>query len=225
MICVIQARMSSSRFPKKMMAKILGKTLIERVVNQVSKSKYIEKIIVVTSKLKSDQPIVDFCKKKKIDFFVGSLNNVAKRYFDALKNINYDYFIRINGDSPLIDPNLIDKFITYSKKKNFDIITNCLDKTFPKGQSIEIIKIKIFRKFYKNIKKKYDKEHPTSFFYKNNNKFKIKNIYYKQNFNLINLCIDKPEDMIIIRKILKAFNNKVPKIDMIINKYNRILKS
>ena len=119
MICVIQARMSSSRFPKKMMAKILGKTLIERVVNQVSKSKYIEKIIVVTSKLKSDQPIVDFCKKKKIDFFVGSLNNVAKRYFDALKNINYDYFIRINGDSPLIDPNLIDKFITYSKKKKF----------------------------------------------------------------------------------------------------------
>ena len=63
MICVIQARMSSSRFPKKMMAKILGKTIIERVVNQVSKSKYIEKIIVVTSKLKSDQPIVDFCKK------------------------------------------------------------------------------------------------------------------------------------------------------------------
>jgi spore coat polysaccharide biosynthesis protein SpsF (cytidylyltransferase family) len=217
--------MSSKRFPNKMMKKILGKTLLERVVNQVLKSKYVNKVIVVTSNLRSDRPIVNFCKRNKISYFSGSLNNVAKRYYEPLKNINSKYFIRINGDSPLIDPNLIDKFILQAKKTNLDIVTNCMHKTFPKGQSVEIIKTNTFKKSYKNIKKKYDREHVTNFFYKNKNKFKIKNIYLKKNYNFINLCIDRSRDISIIKKILKRFNNQVPKIDIIINNYKKILAS
>lgn len=204
MLVVIQARTSSRRFKNKAIFFFYGKTLIQHVYDKIKKSKKV-KIIVSTSTKKSDDKLVKILSKNNIKYFRGSLNNVAKRLYDTAISEKQKFFLRISGDSPLIDFRLIDKIIKiYERNKNFDLITNIFPRTFPSGQSVEIIKTSIIGK---NIKlfSKLDKEHVTRYFYKNSSKFKIKNFLNKKNDNNKKLSIDTADELKIM---LKSFKKK-----------------
>ena len=199
----LQARMSSRRLPGKVLFKLKNKTVLEQAVSNLKKIRLKKKIIVLTSKNKSDNKIVQHCKKKKILVFRGSLKNVYKRYLDAIKKFKNNFFIRINGDSPLIDYKIIEKAIRIFKSNKFDIVTNCQKRTFPKGQSVEIIKSDVFIKNYKFVKNKRYKEHIFLYYYSNSNKFKIFNIKKRVNSKNINQSIDTFEDYIKIKNYYK----------------------
>lgn len=218
MLCIIQARLSSKRLPAKMFKKILNKTLIERVLLQISNSKKISKIIIATSNHPSDNTLVKYCKSKNIKVYRGSLNKVAQRFYEISKKENSNSFLRVNGDSPLIDYRLIDYCIEQFEKSKLDILTNSFPKTFPKGQGVEIIKSKVFQKEFKNIKSKKDLEHVFPYFYRNKSKFKFKNINCKENLNMINLSVDTFEDLLRIRKLLSKSKNVTPPLNKLVNK-------
>ena len=144
MLAIIQARTSSKRFPKKVLYKINSKPLIIRVVNNALKSNLVSNLIVATSKEKSDDQLVKLIKKSRFKYFRGSLKNVALRMLNVAQINNAKYFMRLSGDSPLIDYKIIDFAIKILKKnKNVDIVTNVFPRTFPSGQSVEIIKTKM----------------------------------------------------------------------------------
>lgn len=211
LLVIVQARSNSDRFPKKVLHKVYGRTLIEHIILKVNKSKNVSNIVVATSKYKSDDLLVDNLKKNKIKYFRGSLNNVAKRLLNVAEKYKKKYFIRINADSPLIDFKLIDLSIKILKKsfnKEYDLITNAFPRSFPSGQSVEIIKTKTLKK---NIQKmnKSELEHVTKYFYKNYQKFLIKNFSAKKNSINIKLSVDTKKDLqLILKKIKKKqFNN------------------
>jgi len=195
MICFLQARMSSKRLPGKTMIFIKDKPLIGHVIERIKKAKTISRIVVLTSNQNSDLPIIKYCKLKKIECVKGSLQDVASRYLKAIRLIKPLSFVRITADSPTIDPNLIDKLVKRYKKKNFDIVTNCEKRTFPKGQSVEILKSKLLLSHYKNFKKKYYLEHLTSYFYSKKKMFKIYNLKNKNKYTKKNLSIDSKKDL------------------------------
>jgi len=204
---LIQARYNSKRLPGKVCLKILDKELLLHVYNNCKKS-CLKKIYVITSKNKSDKPIIDLCKKNKIKYFKGSLTNVYLRYLQAIKKFKLDGFVRITGDSPLINYKIIDKAIKKFSKKKPDIITNVLPRSFPIGQSVEVIDSKIFINNYKNILKKDEKEHITKYFYKNKKDFKIINLKNKRNESKKNLSINTKKDFFKIENIIKS-NEKI----------------
>ena len=205
MLCIIQARSNSRRFKNKALHLIYGIPLIQHVVNRIKKSKEISKLIVSSSFKKSDDQLISYLKKNKIKFFRGNLENVALRLYETAKVNKAKYFVRISGDSPMIDPKLIDKAIKISKKtKGQDIITNVFPRTFPKGQSVEVIKTFTLKKNLKNFSKT-DKEHVTKFFYKNSKKFSIKNFVLNNKDNEIKMSIDTKKDL---KLILKKFDKK-----------------
>ena len=208
MLCIIQARHSSKRLPGKVLKKILGTTVLKIVVNQVKKSKKISKIIIATSKHKTDKKIINFCKKNKIHCISGPLNNVFKRFYSIIVQEHCKSFVRISADSPLIDPSLIDRAVTLFNKNRYDIVTNVFPRTFPKGFSVEVINSKIILVFLLRVKKKKHQEHLTSFFYDNYKKFKIKNFYNRINYSSINLSIDNPSDFARVKNIIKFCKNK-----------------
>jgi len=208
MICIIQARYSSKRLPGKVLKKISGIAILKRVFNQVNKSKKINKIIVATSNHKTDNRVVNFCIKNKINYVRGPLNNVFKRVYIILKKENFSSFIRITADSPLLDYNLIDKGINLFKRNKYDIVTNVFPRTFPKGYSVEVMRSKIILDFLPKIKKKRHQEHLTSYFYDNYRKFKIKNFFNKINYSKINLSVDNISDLLKVKKIIKLYKNK-----------------
>lgn len=199
----IQARMSSRRLPGKVLKKINNLTILELIVKELANLKRIRNIVVLTSKLKSDDPIDKLCKKKKILVYRSNLKNVYKRYVDAINFYNCKSFCRINADSPLIDYKLIQIGINTFLSKKYDIVTNCFLRTFPKGQSFEIIYSNIFLKnFIKLDKYKYF-EHIFLYYYKNNKDYKIYNFKNKKNLGNINYSVDTLKDLKFIRKNFK----------------------
>jgi spore coat polysaccharide biosynthesis protein SpsF len=204
LLVVIQARTSSRRFKNKILYSFYGKTLIQHVFEKIKKSKK-TKIIVSTSTHKKDDKLVKLLIGEKIKYYRGSLNNVAKRLYDTAMSEKQSFFLRISGDSPLLDFHLINKSINiFEKNRDFDLITNIFPRTFPSGQSVEIIKTNILGK---NIKffSRLDKEHVTRYFYRNSSKFKIKNFVNKKKTSNKKLSIDTIDDL---KKILKLFKKK-----------------
>ena len=205
MLCIIQARSNSKRFKNKVLYLIYGVPIIQHVVDRVKRSKRIKKLIVSSSLKKNDDNLISYLKKNRIKFFRGDLENVAMRLYKTAKINKAKSFVRVSGDSPLIDPRLIDKAIKISRKvKEYDIITNVFPRTFPKGQSVEVIKTSILKKYSKNFSK-LDKEHVTKYFYDNSNFFQIKNFRFNGKNKIMKLSIDTKKDL---KDILKKFNKK-----------------
>ena len=133
--------MSSTRLPGKMLMDINGRPLLGRVIDSVKAAKEVTKLIVATSINKEDDAIEDFCKKEKINYYRGDLNNVYRRFKEIVIKEKADYFIRINGDSPLMDPEIINLQYAGIKKK-----TATSNKYFSKNLSQRTICRSNFRK-------------------------------------------------------------------------------
>lgn len=218
-ILIICARCSSKRFPNKVLKKINGKELLLQVYDRVKYSECINRIIVATSKKRSDDNLEKLCKKNNIKCYRGSLNNVFSRFRNIINIYDPDILVRISADSPFIDPKLIDQSIKLFLTKRVDIVTNVFKRTYPKGQSIEVFNKQIFLK-PKNLKlNSYEKEHVSPFFYKNKKKYKIFNFESKNNLSKYNLTVDYKNDLIFFNKIIKKI-----KVSRINYSYKTILK-
>ena len=203
MLVIIQARSNSKRFKNKVLHKINNVPVIQHVIDNVGKSKKVKKIIVAISKNKIDDNLANYLLARRLKIYRGDLSNVAKRLYLAAKKFNAKKFLRISGDSPLIDYKIIDRAININQKySSYDLITNLYPRTFPKGQSVEIIKSSIIKKNIKYMDE-LDKEHVTKFFYRKKFKFRIKNFQTKKKYKLKNYCVDYIKD---IRKIEKVIN-------------------
>ena len=222
MICIIQARMSSKRLRGKVLMNIDKIPMLMQVYNQVKKSNKIKEIIIATSMMDSDKPIINLCKKNNIKFYCGSLDDVYERFCGVLRIHNCEGFVRICADSPIIDSKLITDSIEIFNAKKCGIVTNIFPRSFPKGLSVEVINKKLFLKSKKLILKKEHKEHITSYFYENRKNIKIHNIINKNDYSNINLSIDTKSDLNFIRKLYRD-NQNIKKIykSLLINiKYN-----
>lgn len=206
---LIFARTSSQRLPGKVLKKIYkNKTLLEIVILRLKKFLKL-KIIVCTSNLKSDDPIIKICKKNRIKYFRGELNNVYKRTINCLKKNKIQSFIRINADRPFVDYDEIKKIIKISKKKKFDIITNNFRGHCPKGLVCELAKSKIFFDLQEKGLTRNDKEHIFNYFYRNKKNYKfqyVKNLLYRKNQRKT-FSIDNLIDLNRTKKIYKSMDN------------------
>lgn len=202
---IIQARSSSKRYKNKVLQTLFRESVILHLVKKLRHIKYINKIIVATSNENSDNELCSLLKKEKIIVFRGSLQNVYSRYrLCSIKNTS-DYFIRISGDSPFLNINFLQMLInTIKKNPKVDILSNIVDRKYPKGQSIEICKTKTFISLKSKIKKKSEMEHVTQFFYNNKKKFNFLSIKPKKSINIsvLNSCVDYPNDIFSKKKFI-----------------------
>lgn len=202
--------MSSKRFRGKMLAELGGITILERVVMQLNKSKNISKVVVATSVEESDNEIQAFCESTAISYYRGPLENVALRFVEILKKEKAAAFVRISGDSPTIDPQLVDHAAAIFNEGDFDLVSNVYPRTFPKGQSVEVLSSQKYIDAYEDFFESDHFEHVTKYFYENHGKFNIKNFESQVNYGDINLCIDNPEDISVMTSILEFCKNKSP---------------
>ena len=206
MIAIIQSRLNSKRLPGKSLLKLGKQEMIKWCFQRVEQCHKIDKIILATSKNTLDDPLEDFCKLNNIIIYRGSLDNVVERFCKVLNKYQSDRFFRINGDSPFLDSSLLDRAAKISETHNADIITNVFPKTFPKGQSVELIKSDFFLSQSRYITRNYDKEHVTPYFYKNSNSFMIINFSNDVNMCHFQTSIDTPQDFKTAEKYIDKFS-------------------
>lgn len=205
---IVQVRLNSMRLPEKALKNIRGKTLIKLLIDRLSLSKEIDDVLIATSTNSKNKKLVKYLKDNNIKVFQGSENNVLKRYYDASKKNNSNIIIRITGDCPLIDPQLIDKFLRIFKKKKVDYLNNIYPPTFPDGLDIEIFSFQALKKTYKLAKTQYDKEHVTPFM-QNSKTLKKLNIKSKIDYSKIRLTVDEKEDIEVLKLVIKHFGSKL----------------
>ena len=209
-IIILQARCSSKRLPKKILKKINGIPVILLCIKRLTNKG--ARLIVATSKDKSDDILVKLLKKNKIKFFRGELFNVLSRYQSIAKNLNPgDFIIRATADNVFPDGELVEKVYKIFKKGKKDYFgINHKDHNLPKGISLEIFKAKKILSLKKNLSKS-DKEHVTQYIYKtkSNNFYKkiIKSIKNNKNLSNKSVSIDTLKELNFVRSIFKNFKN------------------
>ena len=210
---IIQARMSSTRLPNKVLCRINGKPLIEYLVIRLDEN-FHGKIYFAISDHLDDDKIEKFCIEKDLPCFRGQLEDVSKRILDAVKHYDKEAFVRINGDSPLIDPVIIDKAIQIYQNGEYDLVTNTFPRSFPVGQSVEVIRTSTFEKAYKNMSIPDHFEHVTKYYYDNPDEFSVKNFSNERDLSGYRLVVDTPEDLIRMKKIIDSMTNPLTKYSL-----------
>ena len=207
-VAIVQARQGSIRFPNKVLQKINNKSLIEILLKRLSRSKNLNKIIIATSSKNKNKELCKLVNDLGFDVYNGNESDVLKRYYDASKKSQADIIVRITADCPLIDPKLLDEIIKLFLKNDYDYISNTIVPTFPDGMDIEIMTCQAIKKAYRKSKKQFDREHVTPFIKKNKD-FKTHNYVNKNDLSHFRLTVDYPEDLVLIKRLVKEFKNSI----------------
>ncbi|MHC8517591.1 cytidylyltransferase domain-containing protein [Sporosarcina sp. ITBMC105] len=203
-VAIIQARMDSTRLPGKVLKTVLNKTLLEYQLERVQRSRLIDEIIIATTRDSADEDIVKWCKKNSVGVYRGSEHDVLARYYEAAIEYKADVIVRLTSDCPLIDFEVVDQVIQLylDMRGEIDYASNTLERTFPRGMDTEVFSFSALQKAYANAVSKNEREHVTTFIYKNPHIFKIQGLTYSYNLSKYRWTVDTEEDFELIRQIL-----------------------
>jgi len=208
-VAIIQARSGSTRLPGKIFKTLAGKPMIWHVIDRLSHTKMLDKIIIATTTQPEDDKVEEFCSANNIFCYRGSLNDVLSRYYETAKNYNADIVIRITSDCPVIDPDIIDAMlIQFIQEDHIDYLSNTLNRTFPRGLDTEIFTFVTLEKTFNEAKLDYEHEHVTPYIYNNPELFTIKNYANETDLSSYRWTVDTAEDFRLIEEIYNSLYQK-----------------
>lgn len=198
-LCIIQARMGSTRLPGKVIMKVRGIPLLAYLISRVKQSRLIDKIVVATTTNPEDMVIVRLCGNLRISCFRGSSEDVLSRYEACAKEYpEYGSIVRITGDCPLIDPEIIDRVIACFQEENYDYVSNTIQPSYPHGMDTEVFSRKALEEAALRATLPSEREHVTPYMSKKR-QFRKKNIAAPSDFYSVRLTVDHPEDLAVVR--------------------------
>ena len=209
-LIIVQARMGSSRLPGKVLKEVCGKTILEHLVVRLKRVKQIDKIVVATTIKEQDNQIVDLCIKINTPFYRGSEDDVLSRYYEAALKDRADLVVRVTSDCPLIDPYIIGSIVSFyiNNQDKVDYVSNCLNRTYPRGMDVEVFSFSILKEAYEEATKGIEREHVTPFITSRPSRYRLHNIEHSTNLSHYRLTVDTPEDMELIRRIFETLHYK-----------------
>ena len=211
-VAIIQARMSSTRLPGKVMLDLGGRPVLSRMVERVRKASRVNRVVVATTVDPSDDPIVNLCKSEGIDVFRGSLPDVLDRYYQAAVKFHADVVVRLTGDCPLIDPVLIDDVVDALWAQDADFACNRLPppfhRTYPIGLDVEACTFAALQRAWREATEKHDREHVLPYLYEVKDRFKVVQLNHSQDLGEMRWTLDTPEDYVLLKEIIKRLQDR-----------------
>ena len=208
-IAIVQARMGSTRFPNKVMRPILGVPMIELLLNRLSKAGKVDKIILATSAGPRNQSLVEHVRGLGYEVFQGSEADVLDRFYRAAQPYNPDAVVRITGDCPLVDPEVVDAVITNFQIAGVDYVSNVVPPTFPDGLDCEVFSFRALERAAQEAKDPAHREHVTPYL-RESGQFSTSNVASETDCSQERWTVDEPEDMEVVASIFAYF---APRID------------
>ena len=213
-LCIIQARMTSSRLPKKALASLNGIPTIIRMVNRVLLSKFIDEIVIATGVSEENNILEDTIKSHTdIKVFRGDDNDVLSRYVEVTKLYEADLIIRLTGDCPLIDPGIIDNTLELIANSKSDYASNITERTFPDGLDVEVFTKNLLMEANEKSLDSFSREHVTTYMHglrkdkiysKKIKKISLKNT---EDFSQLRWTLDEKKDLDFLNIIFKNLPN------------------
>ena len=201
-VAIIQARMSSTRLPGKVLADIAGRPMLWHVTDRARRARLVDLVVVATSCDSADKPIADFCREEAIECYRGSPDDVLDRFYHAAERFGADVIVRITGDCPLIDPEVIDKVIETYSQGDYDYVANSLRYTYPDGLDVEVISLGALERAWREAKELRQREHLTAYI-RFSGLFRIANVENDDDLSRENhrWVVDEPRDLDFVREV------------------------
>lgn len=202
-VAIIQARMGSTRLSGKMLMDLVGQPVIQRVFERIKSSHFINEIWLATTINPEDNVLADWAQKNKIKFFRGSSDDVLDRFYQAALPVQANVIVRITGDCPLHDFQVIDKVIAEYAEGEYDYVSNSHPPTYPDGLDVEVFSFQTLKKAWSEAKLKSEREHVTPYIWKHQEIFKIKNVVNVDDLSINRWTLDVKEDLEFLRIVFK----------------------
>jgi spore coat polysaccharide biosynthesis protein SpsF len=201
--CIIQARMTSKRFPGKTLALLAGKPVLAHVLEIAKAIPGVNKVVCAFPEDDASLPILDLCREQRVIAFAGDEDDVLGRYYEAAKAVNADIIMRITADCPFLDPLICHFLLDKLKKDDLDYASNIYpERTFPKGRDCEVFTFECLEAAYVEARDPYDREHVTPWMQKTG-VVKKGNMISDVDYSDINYCVDYPDDIKRLEDLLR----------------------
>ncbi|WP_417520148.1 cytidylyltransferase domain-containing protein [Minwuia sp.] len=191
---IVQARTGSSRCPAKVMRTVAGRRLIDYTLDALELCRAGRPLIVATSDDPLDDALAAHCAARLTPVIRGPLHDVAGRFRVVLEQFPVTAFVRVSGDSPLIDHRLVDRAVDIFRTQKPDLVSNVVERTYPKGQSVEVIRAAAFLEAEADMDNASDREHVTPVFYRNADRYDIVSLKADRNLGQASMVIDTEQE-------------------------------
>jgi len=226
-VAIVQARMSSTRLPGKVLMDIAGWPMLWHVVNRVRQAKRVDKVVVAISDNVSDGPVAAFCVKEGIPCFRGSEDDVLDRYYQAAKWIDADVIVRITADCPLIAPNVVDDVVKCYVDGDYDYVSNTEPPMLPDGLDTEVFSFGALERAWREAKWQSEREHVTPYIRKHPGLLRIGNVTYREDLSNMRWTVDEPRDLEFVRAVydhLEGMSSGMPDVLAVLKKHPELME-
>ncbi|MBW8725402.1 MAG: glycosyltransferase family protein [Inquilinus limosus] len=203
-LAILQARMSSSRLPGKVMADLLGEPMLARQVERLRRCRTIDRLLLATSTEPADDALVDLCARIGVECFRGSLDDVLDRFHAAAAGSGADQIVRLTGDCPLIDPGLVDRLVELHVAGGYDHSCNTLTPRWPDGLDAEVMRAEVLEAAWREATLPSEREHVTRFIYTRPERFRLGSLVGDIDLSAERWTVDTPEDLALVRAVYAA---------------------
>jgi spore coat polysaccharide biosynthesis protein SpsF len=215
-VAIVQARMTSTRLPGKVLHKVLGKPMLSIQLERIRQVSQIGMVVVATTDNAADDAIEKVAGMENVAIFRGSENDVLSRFHEAANVFDADVIVRLTGDCPLIDPDIIAHVIkTFLDSRNgCHFVTNAIPRSYPAGLDVECFSKSALETANAEATECYDREHVTPYFYKHPYRFKARSVICDKDLSKERWTLDEPSDFELIKKIIEGLYEQNPKFRM-----------
>jgi spore coat polysaccharide biosynthesis protein SpsF len=210
-VAILQARMSSTRLPGKVMKPLAGRPMVERQLERVSRCQALSRIIVATSTDASDDPLAAHLEGLGVDVFRGSLTDVLGRYMGAARAFGVTgQVVRLTADCPLADPGVIDDCVRLHARLGVDYVSNGRQPTYPHGLDVEAFNLSALEAADREADDPYEREHVTPFIYRRPERFALAALTQDVDESRLRWTVDTPEDFAFVERVYAALYARRP---------------
>lgn len=203
-LLIVQARMTSTRLPGKVLLALAGLPMLTRLVERLRRVRRAEGIVIATTTNATDDPVAALCAQLGVASHRGSEHDVLSRYADAARLHGADVVVRITSDCPLIDPALIDQVIAVYEEGDSDYVSNMLPPTWPYGMAVEVFSAAALQQAHAEATQAAEREHVTPFIYWHPKRYRLRNVTSAVNLSHHRWTVDTPEDYELVRRLFDA---------------------
>ena len=207
-LAIIQARMSSSRLPGKVLLELNGEPTILWIVDRLKKALTVDEVIVATSIDESDNQLFELLRDKKIECFRGDLEDVLSRFIGVLTNSDAEVVIRVTADCPLVMPKLVDQMVNDFFASELDYLSNTIIPTFPDGLDVEIFTKEALMRLNDLSLSSQEREHVTLGIRNRPEHFSLSNFVGQTDLSSLRWTVDYEEDFLFVREVYSHFEKR-----------------
>lgn len=207
---ILQARISSTRLPGKVLKPILGEPMLVRQIERVRRAATIDRLVVATSTDTGDDSLAALCARIGVDCVRGSLDDVLDRFCQAAQRHPAEHLVRLTGDCPLADPEVIDAVVRFHIDGGYDYSSNTLHPSFPDGLDVEVCRAAVLAEAGREARSAFEREHVTPFIYRRPERYRLGDFRRSPDLSALRWTVDNPEDFELVRRIYEALYPSKP---------------